>query len=70
MPICIIEQLKKNRSPRNINYEFNMIENNNLHQINNLFEANAEKKITIKNYCKEDLLSQKKYCSSSKNYFL
>ena len=68
-PIGIIEQLKKNRSPRNINYEFNMIENNNLHQIDNLFEANEEKNITIKNCWEEDLLSQKRYCSSSKKFF-
>jgi len=70
MPIGIIEQHKEDRFPRIINYEYNMIENNNLHQIDNLFEANEEKNITIKNCWEEDLLSQKKYCSSSKNFFL
>ena len=68
-PIGIIEQHKKNRSPRIINYEYNMIEKNNLHQIDNLFEANEEKNISIKNYWEEDLYSQKRYCSSNKNFF-
>ena len=64
--IGIIEQ-KKDRSPRIINYEYNMIKKNNLHQIDNLLEANEEK-ITIKNCWEEDLLSQKRYCLSSKNF--
>ena len=45
-----------------------MIKKNNLHQIDNLLEANEEK-ITIKNCWEEDLLSQKRYCSSSKKFF-
>ena len=45
-----------------------MIENNNLHQIDNLFEANEKKIIKIKNCLEEDLLSQKQYCSSTKNF--
>ena len=65
--IGIIEQHKKDRSPRIINYEYNMIKKNNLHQIDNLLEANEEK-ITIKNCWEEDLLSQKRYCLSSKNF--
>ena len=68
-PIGIIKQDKEDRSPRIINYEFNMIEKNNLRHIDNLFEANGEKNITIKNCWKEDLYSQKRYCSSSKNFF-
>ena len=45
-PIGIIEQYKKDGSPRIINYEYNM----------------------IKNCLEENLLSQKRYCSSSKNF--
>ena len=45
-PIGIIEQHKKDGSPRIINYEYNM----------------------IKNRLEEDLLSQKQYCPSSKNF--
>ena len=69
VPIGIIEQHKKDRSPRIINYEYNMIKKNHLHQIDDLFKANEEKKITIKNCLEEDLLSQKRYCSSSKKFF-
>ena len=68
VPIGIIGKNKKDGSPRIINYEYNMIENNNLHRIDNLFEANEEKNITIKNCWEEDLLSQKRYCSYSKNF--
>jgi len=68
-PIGIIEQHKKNNSPRIINYEYNMIKKNHLHKIDDLFKANEEKKITITNCLEEDLLSQKRYCSSSKNFF-
>ena len=68
-PIGIIEQHEKDRSPQIINYEFNMIEKNTHHQIDNLFEANEEKNITIKNCWDEVLFSQKRYCSSSKNFF-
>jgi len=68
-PIGIIKQDKEDRSPQIINCEFNMIEKNNLRQIDNLFEANEEKNIAIKNCWKEDLYSQKRYCSSSKNFF-
>ena len=67
-PIGIIEEHKKDGSPRIINYEYNMIKNNHLHQIDYLFKANEEKNITIKNCLEEDLLSQKRYCSSSKNF--
>ena len=69
VPIGIIEPHKKDRSPRIINYEYNMIENNNLNRIDNLFEANEEKNITIKNFLEEDLLSQKRYCSFRKKNF-
>ena len=68
VPIGIIEPHKKDRSPRIINYENIMIENNNLHRIDNLFESNEEKNITIKNCWEEDLLSKKRYCSHSKNF--
>ena len=68
-PIGIIEQHKKDSSPRIINYEYNMIKKNHLHQIDDLFKANEEKKITITNCLEENLLSQKRYCSSSKNFF-
>ena len=67
-PIGIIEQYKKDKSPQIFNYEYNMKEKNNLHQIDNLFEANEEKNITLRNYWEEDLLSQKRYCSFSKNF--
>ena len=60
---------KKDSSPRIINYEYNMIKKNHLQQIDNLFKANEEKNITIKNCLEKDLLSQKRYCSSSKNFF-
>ena len=54
-PIGIIEKYKKDRSIRIINYEYNMVEENNL---------------TIKDCLEgEDLLSQKRYCSSSKKFF-
>ena len=46
-----------------------MSEKNHLHRIDNLFAANEEKNITIKNFLEEDLLSQKRYCSSNKNFF-
>ena len=46
-----------------------MSEKNHLHRIDNLFAANEEKNITIKNCLEEDLLSQKRYYSSSKNFF-
>ena len=67
-PIGIIEQHKKDRSPQIFNYEYNIKEKNNLHLIDNLFEANEEQNITIKNCWEEDLLSQKRYCSFSKNF--
>jgi hypothetical protein len=60
---------KKNSFPRIINYEYNVIKKNHLHQIDDLFKANEEKNITIKNYWEEDLLSQKPYCSSNKKFF-
>ena len=60
---------KKNSFPRIINYEYNVIRKNHLHQIDDLFKANEEKNITIKNYWEEDLLSQKPYCSSNKIFF-
>ena len=69
-PIGIIEQHKKNGSPRIINYEYHMIKKNHLHQKDDLFKANEEKNITIKNCLEEDLLSQKRYCSSSKIFFI
>ena len=59
---------KKDSSLRITNYEYNMIKKNNLHQIDDLFKANEEKNITIKNCLEEDLLSQKRYCSSSKKF--
>ena len=68
-PIGIIQQHKKDGSPRIINYEYNMIKKNHLHQIDDLFKANEEKKIRIKKFLEEDLLSQKRYCSSSKKFF-
>ena len=37
-PIGIIEQHKKDSSPRIINYEYNMIKKNHLHQIDDLFK--------------------------------
>ena len=60
---------KKDSSPRTINYEYNMIKKNHLHQIDDLFKADEEENLTIKNCIEEDLLSQKRYCSSSKKFF-
>ena len=69
-PIGIIEQYKKERSLQIINYEYDIIEKNNLHLIDSLFEANEENRITIKKFWEEgNLLSQKRYCSSSKKNF-
>ena len=59
---------KKDSSPRIINSEYNMIKKNHLYQIDDLFKANEEKNITIKNCLEEDFLFQKRYCSSSKNF--
>ena len=59
---------KKDSSLRITNYEYNMIKKNHLHQIDDLFKANEEKNIKIKNCLEENLLSQKQYCSSSKNF--
>ena len=42
-PIGIIEQHKKDSSPRIINYEYNMIKKNHLHQIDDLSKANEKK---------------------------
>jgi len=70
-PIGIIEQYKKDRAPQIINYEYDILEKNNLHLIDSLFEANEENRITIKNFWEEgDLLSQKRYWSSSKKIFI
>ena len=60
---------KKDSSPRIINSEYNMIKKNHLHQIDDLFKANEEKNIKIKNCLEENLLSQKRYWSSSKKFF-
>ena len=45
-----------------------MLKKNHLHQIDDLFKANEKNNITVKNCLEEDLLSQKQYCSSSKNF--
>ncbi len=63
-----MKMYKNDSSPRTINYEYNMIKKNHLHQIDDLFKVNEKKNITIKNCLEEDLLSQKQYCSSSKNF--
>ena len=63
-----MKMYKKDSSPRTINYEYNMIKKNHLHQIDDLFKANEKKNITIKKCLEEDLLFQKLYCSSSKNF--
>ena len=42
-PIGIIKQDKEDRSPRIINYEYNMIKKNHLHQIDDLSKANEKK---------------------------
>ena len=69
MPISIIGQDKKDKSTRIINYEFNMLENNNLHQKDNLFEANEEKNILVKNCWEEELLSKKNIAHLAKIFF-
>ena len=68
-PIGINEQHKKDISPRIINYKYNILGKNNLHQIDNLFEANDDKNFTIKIFWEEHLLPNKRYCSSSKKFF-
>ena len=60
---------KKDSSPRTINYEYNMIKKNHLHQIDDLFKANEEKNITIKNCLEEDLLSQNDITHLAKKFF-
>ena len=48
-----------------------MIEKINLKLINSLFETNEENIITINNCWEEgDLLSEKQYCFSRKNFFI
>ena len=69
-PIAFIEQtINSNSSQINSNKYFE-ISNDNYHLIDRLFEANEENSIEIKNCWEEgDLLSQKRYCSSSEKYF-
>ena len=70
VPISLIEQTKQNSSSEIISKEYEMIEKNNLHLIDTLFEANDANSIEIKNCWEEgDLLSQKRYCSSDDKYF-
>ena len=45
-----------------------MIKKNHLHQIDDLFKANEEKNITIKNCLEEDLLSQNDITHLAKNF--
>ena len=70
VPISLIEQTKQNSPSEIISKEYEMIEKNNLHLIDTLFEANDANSIEIKNCWEEgDLLSQKRYCSSDDKYF-
>ena len=70
VPISLIEQPNQNSPSEIISKEYEMIEKNNLHLIDTLFEANDANSIEIKNCWEEgDLLSQKRYCSSNEKYF-
>jgi len=70
VPISLIEQTKQNSSSEIISKEYEMIEKNNLHLIDTLFEANDANSIEIKNCWEEgDLLSQKRYCTSNEKVF-
>ena len=55
VPIGIIEQNKKDRSPQIINYKFDMMRTNNFHHIDSLFEANKENIISKKIVGKEEI---------------
>ena len=69
-PIAFIEQTKNDSSSQIISNEYVRIGNINHHLIDRLFEADEENSIEIKNCWEEgDLLSQKRYCSSSEKYF-
>ena len=60
---------KKDTLIKIINVEYDMIEKKIL-QLNSLFEAIKENIITIKKcWEQEDLLSQKRYCSSGEKFF-
>ena len=68
-PIAFIEQLKKDNSSYIIKNKSDTIEIKNLHLTDNLFKDDKNR-IEIKNCWEEgDLLSQKRYCSSSEKYF-
>ena len=68
-PIALIEQHEIYNSSQNINNEYAIIEDNNLHLTDSLFEYD-ENIIKIKGCWEEgDLLSQKRYCSSNENSF-
>ena len=69
-PIALIEQNKQDSSSQIISNEYFRIGNNDSLLIDNLFEANEENSIEIKNCWEEgDLLSQKRYCSSNEKSF-
>ena len=69
-PIAFIEQTKQDNSSQIISNKYVRIGNDNHHLIDNLFEADEENSIEIKNCWEEgDLLSQKRYCSSNEKYF-
>ena len=69
-PIVFIEQSKNMSSSQIISDEYVSIGNINHHLIDRLFEANEENSVGILNcWEEEDLLFQKRYCSSNNKYF-
>ena len=54
-----------------IHYEYDMIEKNNLHLIDNLLKTNEEGSISKNNYLEfGELLTQKQYCSSNESFLI
>ena len=68
-PIGINEQHKKDISPRMINYKYNILGKNNLHQIDNLFEANDDKNFTTKFFGKNIYYLTNDIAHLAKNFF-
>ena len=68
-PMAFIAQTKNDSSSQIISNEYIRVGNINHHLIDRLFEADEKNSIEIKNCWEEgDLLSQKRYCSSSEKY--
>ena len=69
-PFAFIEQHTKDKSSEITAQKFYEIEKNKIHIVDHLFKSNEKKYMEIKNvWEKEDLASQKQYCSFNKNSF-